>query len=113
MKLKTHKKQRKHNTPAEKTKRGLAEILAYQQGKITLHTETFEVPEPPKTYKAPDIKRIRARGKYSQGIFAKVLNVSTKTVQSWESGERIPSHAALRLLEIVDKGIYRPDLSPR
>jgi putative transcriptional regulator len=112
MKSKTPKKQTK-NKLFEKLKSSLAEVLAYQQGKITLHTETFEVPEPPKKYKAPDIKRIRARGKYSQGIFAKVLNVSIKTVQSWESGERIPSHAALRLLEIVDKGIYRPDLSPR
>ncbi|MFA6492400.1 MAG: helix-turn-helix domain-containing protein [Candidatus Babeliales bacterium] len=46
--------------------------------------------------------------KYSQGAFAKVLNVSIKTVQSWESGVRVPSHSSLRLLEIVDKGIYRP-----
>lgn len=60
--------------------------------------------------KAKDIKRIRASGHYSQGVFAKVLNVSVKTVQSWESGTRMPSHAALRLLEIVDKGIYRPKI---
>jgi putative transcriptional regulator len=37
----------------------------------------------------------------SQFVFASVLNVSVKTVQSWEQGERRPSHAALRLLEII------------
>jgi hypothetical protein len=36
-------------------------------------------------------------------MFAKVLNVNVKIVQSWESGTRVPSHAALRLLEIVNK----------
>lgn len=27
------------------------------------------------------------------------------------SGARVPSHAALRLLEIVDKGFYRPQIA--
>ncbi|MBS0616241.1 MAG: helix-turn-helix domain-containing protein [Verrucomicrobia bacterium] len=91
-------------------KQGFEEILAYRKGKITLRTEYIDIPEPPMKYKAKDIKKIRHKGHYSQGIFAKVLNVSVKTVQSWESGERIPSHAALRLLEVVDKGFYRPQV---
>lgn len=97
----------------ESLKEGLQEILDHKNGKITLRSEVFEIPEPPKTYKAKDIKRIRENSKYSQGILAKVLNVSIKTVQSWECGERVPSHAALRLLEIVDKGIYRPEIYKR
>jgi len=92
---------------------GLEEALAYTQGKITLKSESIEIPDPPKEYRPRDIKRIRRKGHYSQGIFAKVLNVSIKTVQSWESGARVPSHAALRLLEIVDKGFYRPPISSR
>mgnify|MGYP001248735386 CR=1 FL=1 len=87
-------------------KKGLEEVLAFTEGKITLKSETFEIPEPPSEYNPRQIKKIREKSNYSQGIFAKVLNVSVKTVQSWESGERVPSHAALRLLEIVDKGIY-------
>ena len=90
-------------------KEGLEEALAFTEGKITLKSEFIEIPEPPKVYKAKDIRRIR--GHYSQGIFAKVLNVSVKTVQSWESGDRVPSHATLRLLEVVDKGFYRPQIS--
>jgi putative transcriptional regulator len=94
----------------ERLKDGLEDVLAQRQGKITLRSEFIEIPEPPEEYTAKDIKKIREKGRYSQGIFAKVLNVSIKTVQSWESGERVPSHAALRLLEIIDKGIYRPQI---
>lgn len=89
-------------------KKGMEEVVAYKKGKLTLRSEIVEIPEPPMDYKPKDIKKIRAKGNYSQGIFALILNVSIKTVQSWESGERVPSHATLRLLEIIDKGIYRP-----
>lgn len=92
-------------------KKGLEDVVAFKKGKLTLRSEFIEIPEPPMEYTAKDIKKIRAKGNYSQGIFALVLNVSIKTVQSWESGERIPSHATLRLLEIIDKGIYRPKIS--
>lgn len=107
MKLKKNKETRLFKS----LKQGFEEIIAHKKGFITLKSETFEIPEPPKKYKAKDIKKIREKNKYSQGIFAKVLNVSIKTVQSWESGERVPSHAALRLLEIVDLGLYSPSLS--
>lgn len=92
----------------EKIKEGLEDAIAHKKGKITLRTEIIEIPEPPAEYSAKEIRKIREKGHYSQSIFARVLNVSIKTVQAWESGERFPSHAALRLLEIVDKGIYRP-----
>jgi putative transcriptional regulator len=94
-------------------KAGLEDAIAYKKGKLNLRSKDIEIPEPPAEYKARDIKKIRERYDYSQGIFAKVLNVSVKTVQSWESGERMPSHAALRLIEIVDKGIYCPSIHKR
>lgn len=94
----------------EGLKKGLEEALDHAEGKITLRSVVIEVPEPPVKYKSRDIKRIREKGRYSQAIFARILNVSPKTVQAWESGHRAPSQAALRLLEIVDKGIYRPEV---
>jgi putative transcriptional regulator len=97
----------------DQLKEGLEDVLSHKKGKITLRSEVIEIPEPPADYTAKEIKKIREKGRYSQSIFAKVLNVSIKTVQSWESGERFPSHAALRLLEIVDKGIYRPEIVKR
>ena len=91
-------------------KAGLEDAIAHDQGKLDLRSEIFEIPEPPAQYKAKDIKKIREKNRYSQGIFARVLNVSIKTVQSWESGQRMPNQAALRLLEIIDKGIYHPEI---
>ena len=37
----------------------------------------------------------------SQSVFAATLNVSIKTVQSWEQGLRAPNQASLRLLQII------------
>jgi putative transcriptional regulator len=92
----------------EDLKDGLEEAIAYEKGKKTLRSRYIVLPPPPAEYTAKEIKRIRAKAEYSQGVFARVLNVSVKTVRSWESGERSPNHATLRLLEIIDKGIYRP-----
>lgn len=92
----------------ENLQTGFEEIIAHEKGLIKLTTETFIIPEAPSEYSAKQIQKIRKAKNYSQALFAKVLNVSVKTVQSWESGQRNPSHAALRLLEIIDKGIYNP-----
>ena len=107
------KKQQGTGTFSEKLKKGLDEILEFEQGKKTLRTHVVDLPEPPLEYTAKDIRGIRERGHYSQSIFALILNVSTRTVQSWEIGARTPTHSALRLLEIIDKGIYRPKISTR
>jgi len=39
----------------------------------------------------------------SQAVFPRVLNISPKTVQSWEQGLRQPTQAALRLLEVKEQ----------
>jgi putative transcriptional regulator len=89
-------------------KEGLSDIIKHQKGRKKLKSRTVQVPEPAMQYSAKDVKRIRESLHYPQSLFAKFLNVSIKTVQSWESGRRVPNHAALRLLEVVDKGYYRP-----
>jgi putative transcriptional regulator len=43
----------------------------------------------------------------SQAVFAKLLNVSAKTVQSWEQGLRQPSQASRRLIQVLSE---RPDV---
>ncbi len=81
---------------------GLSEALEHAQGKRTLRTKKVRLPDPPKQYHAKDIKRLRKKLRCSQPVFAIFLNVSTKTVQSWESGERHPNSITNRLLEIVE-----------
>jgi putative transcriptional regulator len=49
------------------------------------------------------IKRMRERQKVSQPVFARYLNTSESTVETWESGAKKPSGMALKLLDIVEK----------
>ena len=67
--------------------------------KITLRTTTL--PKPAPAIGPRDVKRLRCRLKMSQPGFAAVLNIPLVTATSWEKGRRLPSGAALRLLEIA------------
>lgn len=54
-------------------------------------------------YSAAQIKRLRLRIKASQAVFAAYLNTSPSTVQKWEQGQKHPSGASLKLLNLVDR----------
>lgn len=52
------------------------------------------------------IKKIRQCAGVSQAVFAKIINVSLAAIKQWERGERKPSGAALKLLNIIEaKGV--------
>ncbi len=84
---------------AEQIKAGLEDSLAYTRGELTLKTTVL--PEPPPQVQARDVTRLRKGFSMSQAVFAAALNVSPKTVQSWEQGEKEPSHVALRMLQLL------------
>ena len=54
-------------------------------------------------FQAEDIRRIRTENRVSQTVFAAMLGIGKTTVQQWERGEKKPSGAAQRLLDIVDR----------
>ena len=83
---------------AERLKAGLSEAVQFAKGELTLRT--VEVPGPPPEIAAKEVTSLRAKPGMAQAVVARVLNVSTKTVQSWEQGERKPSHAALSMLQL-------------
>lgn len=56
-----------------------------------------------KIYSGRQIKRIRLSNKASQALFAAFLNTSTSTVQKWESGQKKPNAASLKLLNLVEQ----------
>lgn len=58
--------------------------------------------EPTKKLSGQDVKRIRIKNRASQPVFATYLNVSTSTVKQWETDEKNPSGASLRLLQLID-----------
>ncbi len=59
-----------------------------------------------RNYTAAQIRRIRARNRASQAVFAAYLNTSVSTVQKWERGEKRPNGPSLKLLSLVEaKGL--------
>ncbi|MBC7819432.1 MAG: helix-turn-helix domain-containing protein [Planctomycetaceae bacterium] len=82
----------------ERLKKGLEEGIAHAQGALTLRT--VEVPEEPPEIDAKSLASLRTQAAMSQAVFAKLLNVSTKTLQSWEQGLRQPSDASRRLIQV-------------
>ena len=58
---------------------------------------------PVKDLSAAQIKRLRRRNKASQAVFAAYLNTSASTVQKWEQGQKKPSGASLKLLNLVEQ----------
>ena len=74
--------------------------------KITMHEFDALCLAPVKKLNPQEIKQIRIRAKISQPVFAKILNVSTSAVQHWETGDKQPNGAALKLLNLVaNKGL--------
>ena len=83
---------------AERLRAGLSEAVQFAKGQLNLRT--VQIPDPPPEIAAKEVTSLRTKSGMSQTVFARVLNVSAKTVQSWEQGERKPSHAALRMLQV-------------
>ena len=82
-------------------KESLKEAIQHNKGKKELRTTTL--PRPPKKLSNIEIIGLREKMNVSQSVFARYLNVSVKTVQSWEQGRGKPSGAALKLLSIANK----------
>ncbi len=80
---------------------GLNDALAHAQGKLTLKTTVL--PKAAPQMKPREIRAVRERLNLSQAVFGRLLNVPSVTILKWEHGERKPSGAALRLLEIAKR----------
>ena len=91
---------RKRLPVAEQIRKGLEEAIRHVKGEITLKTTIVEVPDRPPDIGARDLSMLRIKSGMSQAVFARLFNVSTKTVQSWEQGQRKPSQVALRLIQL-------------
>jgi putative transcriptional regulator len=89
----------------EQIKAGLEDSQAYSRGDLSL--VTTQPPPPPPRVTPRQVAALRKRFRMSQAYFAAVLNVSARTVQSWEQGIRRPSDAALRILQVIGR---RPDV---
>ncbi len=69
----------------------------------TLDLRSAKLPERPKPMKPADVRALREALNASQALFARLLNVSSNAVESWEQGTREPRQATLKLLHIARK----------
>jgi DNA-binding transcriptional regulator YiaG len=60
---------------------------------------SYVIPAEPAEYDGPAVRAVREQYAMSQGAFARVLCVSSATIQSWEQGRRVPSPIARRFLD--------------
>lgn len=82
---------------------GLTDAVAHARGTRKLRSATVEVPEPAKAWSKDKIARLRKqRFGMSQPVFASLLSVTASTVRAWEQGQKVPSGAARRLLEVAE-----------
>ncbi len=70
----------------------------FREERHKLDLRSVELPARPKPMKAGDIRALRERLNASQALFARLLNVSSNAVESWEQGVRQPRQATLKLL---------------
>lgn len=96
------KKAETNNEFFESIKAGLNAAIEHAEGKRQ-DLRTTTLPRPPKQISATEIAKFRAQLNVSQAVFARYLNISPKTVQSWEQGHGKPNGASLKLLSIARK----------
>lgn len=92
----------KNKKKRDKKHKGKDENGSAKQEKA-LDLRTVEFPAPPKPMKPAEIRALRDSLNASQALFARLLNVSSNAVESWEQGTRAPRQATLKLLYIVKK----------
>ena len=77
---------------------GLEEALAYEKGKSKAGTITRKL-------SLPDVNVVEERKKLNmtQNSFAKILGVSKRTVESWQTGKSTPSPTARNLIYLISQ----------
>ena len=87
----------------DKKKKQIGKRIIAGDSPKTLDLRTVELPPRPKPLKPADIRSLRENLNASQALFARLLNVSSNAVESWEQGIRQPRQATLKLLHIARK----------
>ena len=93
----------KKDKKKDKKKHSQPEVAAAKTAKSGLDLREAELPARPKPLKPADIRALRTSLNASQALLARLLNVSSNAVESWEQGIREPRQATLKLLHIARK----------
>ena len=69
--------------------------------KNTMREFDIKCLSPIKELSPKQIKNLRVKENVSQPVFAAYLNISPSTVKKWETGEKHPHGASLKLLNVI------------
>jgi len=85
-------------------KEALEDAIDALRNNVPLTVRHVELPDPPPEVGSKEIVKMRTKTfRMSQHVFASMLNVAPKTLQSWEQGRNVPTGAALKLLQVAQK----------
>ena len=82
---------------ADSIVQGLEDAIAYKKGDKTKGRSVYVY-----LYTPEDIANIRKKYDLTQKGLGEVLDVSTRTVEAWETGVNVPSGPANKLLRLLD-----------
>jgi DNA-binding transcriptional regulator YiaG len=97
------KKNKKSKKKDKRKEEQQGTLGAVPKSSKTVDLRSVEMPPPPKALKPAEIRAFRESLNASQALFARLLNVSSNAVESWEQGIRQPRQATLKLLHIARK----------
>lgn len=86
---------------AQELLQSMGEAVDYLKGTGTVRKTQLTLPDPPPKVTYQEIQALRKRFEMTQTQFARLMNVSTKTIESWEQGMRAPSGVALRMIQFI------------
>lgn len=98
---------------AKELMQSMREAIDYFKGEGEAVETRLSLPDPPPSISRQQILTLRQRLDMTQMQFARLMNVSSKTVEGWEQGLRKPGGAALRMLQIIEDPMILMPLSER
>jgi DNA-binding transcriptional regulator YiaG len=95
------KKQAKRSSFAKGIEQGLREAIAFMRGEGEGRVTEIEIPDKAPDYTPPEVIAIRKKLGMTQRSFARLMNVSLKSVESWEAGTKHPGSSTRRLIQLA------------
>ena len=80
--------------------KGLDEAIKISNGKMKGRRRKVRI-SPVQEFSKDEIKTIRQHLHLTQGAFAEVIGVTSKTVEAWERGTNTPTGPARRMMSIL------------
>lgn len=81
----------------------LSSLRGWERGETLTVRQVINIPEP-RARQARQVKQLRtATLGVSQAVFARLLGVSPKLVEAWESGRNTPAGPVRRLFELIER----------